>query len=239
VARITPPQVPNQLPVDFRLGRYYGDQIEIEHKNRIFHQDGLVRILGYRNRENIGRFSDATAAFKADPQKNATTCPGFNYGSQNANAPDLCWARKPNKKLGVGLYAEQYIAPDIGIFGRAMFSDGKTEVDSYTSTDRSASFGLLAKGSLWSRPLDVTGAGVNLGWISQPHADYLRLGGIDGFIGDGSIKPAAETALDMFYSVNIGKSFWLSGDYQHILNPAFNSDRGPVNVFSTRIHVEF
>jgi hypothetical protein len=239
VGRIAPPQLPNQLPVDFKLGRHYGDQIELERKNRFFRQDGLVRIFAYRNHEVIGRFSDAVAVFEADPQKNATTCPGFNYGSQNANAPDLCWVRKPNTKVGAGVYAEQYIAPDIGIFGRAMFSDGKTEVDSYTSTDRSVTFGLLAKGSLWSRPLDVTGAGIYLGWISQSHSDYLRLGGIDGFIGDGSIHPAAETALDMFYSFNVGKSLWLSGDYQRVLNPAFNSDRGPVNIFSTRIHVEF
>jgi carbohydrate-selective porin OprB len=120
-----------------------------------------------------------------------------------------------------------------------MISDGKSEVDAYTAADRSASLGLLAKGSHWSRPSDVTGVGVNLAWISKAHADYLRLGGIDGFIGDGTIRPATETALDLFYSVNIRKSFWLTGDYQHIVNPAFNADRGPVNVFSLKIHGEF
>jgi carbohydrate-selective porin OprB len=92
---------------------------------------------------------------------------------------------------------------------------------------------------LWSRRADVAGAGVNLAWISQTHAEYLRLGGIDGFIGDGRINPAVESALDLFYSVNIGRSLWLSGDYQHVLNPAFNADRGPVNIFSARIHAEF
>jgi high affinity Mn2+ porin len=237
--RITPPKDPNQLPIDFRLGRYYGDQMEIEHKHRLFDQDGAVRVLAYRNRENMGRFSDAVAAFEADPQRNATTCPAFNYGSDNANAPDLCWVRKPNEKVGVGLYVEQHLTHDIGVFTRAMVSDGRTEVYAYTSTDRSASLGTLAKGSAWSRPADVAGAGVNLGWISQAHAEYLRLGGVDGFIGDGNINPAMESTLDMFYSVNLLKSLWLSGDYQHIINPAFNADRGPVNVFSVRIHAEF
>jgi hypothetical protein len=237
--RITPPKDPNQLPVDFRLSRYYGDQMEVEHKHRLFGQEGTVRLLAYRNRENMGRFSDAVAAFQADPQRNATTCPGFNYGSGNASAPDLCWVREPNTKVGIGLFGEQYIAHDIGVFSRAMVSDGRTEVDAYTSTDRSASFGALAKGSWWSRPADVSGVGVNLGWISQAHAEYLRLGGIDGFIGDGSIKPGMESALDLFYSVNLRRSLWLSGDYQHVINPAFNADRGPVNIFSARIHVEF
>lgn len=236
---MTPPKDPNQLPIDFRLFKFFGDQFELEHDHQIRKQSGMVRVLAYRNRENIGRFRDAIAAFQADPQHNATTCTGFNYGSSNPNAPDLCWARKPNVKSGVGIFAQQYVARDIGVFSRAMFSDGKTEVDAYTSTDRSFSLGVLAKGSTWSRPRDITGIGVNFGWISQAHVDYLRLGGIDGFVGDGRINSAAETALDAFYSFNYHKVFWLSGDYQHIANPAFNKDRGPVNVFSIKVHGEF
>jgi hypothetical protein len=87
--------------------------------------------------------------------------------------------------------------------------------------------------------LDVAGLGLNLGWISNSHAQYLGLGGIDGFIGDGAITKGPETSLDLFYSVNFRKAFWLSGDYQHIVNPGFNRDRGPVNVFSIRVHGEF
>ena len=238
--RITPPKDPNQLPVDFRLGKYYGDQIELEHHHTIHKHEGSLRVLAYRNYENMGRFSDAVNVFEADPQKNATTCTSFNYASENANAPDLCWVRRPQAKVGVGVFGEQYIARDIGVFSRAMYSDGKTEVDAYTSTDRSASFGLLAKGSLWSRPQDVTGAGVNLGWISKAHAEYLRLGGIDGFIGDGTIRQATETGLDVFYSFYVRRtSLWLTGDYQRVINPAFNADRGPINIFSMRIHGEF
>ena len=143
--RITPPKQPNQLPIDFRLFKYYGDQLEVEHKHNLRGQEGMVRILAYRNHENMGRFSDAIAAFDANPEENASTCTGFNYGSQNAGAPDLCWARKPNVKKGIGAFAEQYIGHDIGVFGRGMYSDGKTEVDAYTSDDRSATLGVLAK----------------------------------------------------------------------------------------------
>lgn len=239
IGRITGPKEPNQLPVDFRLGRYYGDQAEVVHKHEIFGQEGRVRVIAYRNRENMGRFSDAVAVFDADPAKNATACQTFNYGSHNPTAPDLCWVRKPNVKKGIGAFAEQYVAPDIGVFARGMYSDGKTEVDAYTATDRSLSVGMLAKGSSWSRPADVAGAAFNLGWISQPHVQYLKMGGVDGFIGDGFITPGAETALDLFYSVNLMRSFWVSGDYQHIANPAFNRDRGPVDVFSVRVHGEF
>jgi len=239
VGRITPPKDPNQEAVDFRLFKYYGDQIEVEHRHKIREQEGMVRVLAFRNHEYIGRFSDAIAAFEADPQENATTCTSFNYGSNNAGAPDLCWARKPNVKIGIGAFAEQYIGHDIGVFSRAMYADGHTEVDSYTSDDRSATFGMLAKGSSWSRPNDVVGIGGNLGWISNEHAKYLGMGGVDGFVGDGAITGGAERSFDMFYGAAFLRMFWLTGDYQHITNPGFNAARGPVNVFTVRIHAEF
>lgn len=237
--RITPPQNPNQLAVDFRLWKYYGDQVEFEHNHRIRGREGKARILAYRNHENIGKFSDAIAVWQADPRKNAAACQEFNYGSNNENAPDLCWVRKPNVKVGIGGFFEQYVAKDIGVFSRGMYSDGKTEVDAYTSTDRSVTIGALAKGSKWCRPMDVAGAGLNAGWISKTHARYLALGGLDGFIGDGAIQKATETTFDIFYNVHLKKSFWFTGDFQHIVNPAFNAARGPVNVFTVRVHGEY
>jgi high affinity Mn2+ porin len=239
VGRITGPKDPNQLPVDFRIFKYHGDQIEVEHKHKIGEQEGMVRVLGYRNRENMGRFSDAIAAFEADPQKNATTCTTFNYGSNNSGAPDLCWARKPNIKMGIGAFAEQYLGHNIGVFGRGMYSDGKTEVYAYTSTDRSATVGLLGKGEAWRRPKDMVGLGLNSDWISGIHAKYLGMGGVDGFVGDGAITAGAERSIDLFYSANLRKNYWLTGDYQHITNPGFNSARGPVDVLTVRIHGEF
>jgi len=54
-----------------------------------------------------------------------------------------------------------------------------------------------------------------------------------------AIKAASEHSLDLFYSANFLKLYWLSGDYQRILNPGFNAARGPVNIFTVRIHGEF
>jgi hypothetical protein len=245
-ARVTPPQLPNQLPVTFNLTQFYGDQLELVHQHKLWGRPGAIHLLGYRNSDDMGSFSQAIAAFQANPQDNAVNCPGGNlYGSTNATAPDLCWARGPNVKLGLGLSVEQFITQDIGAFFRGMYSDGQTEVDAYTSADRSISFGVVGKGSLWHRPKDVTGVGANLSWISSVHAQYLAMGGVDGFIGDGNISPAPETATDVFYSVNLKSSLWLlssiwlSGDYQHIINPGFNAARGPVDVFGARLHVEF
>jgi len=246
IGRMAPPVNPNQEAIDFRLTKFYGDQAELEHRHKVVGREGTLRLLAFRNRENMGRFDDAIAAFKAHPAtENASTCGNrFNYFPQlnttgDPSAPDLCWVRKPNTKVGIGLSLAQAITSDIGFFFRGMISDGRTEVYSFVSSDRSLSFGVTAKGAEWHRPFDVAGAGFGLSWISQVHADYLRLGGIDGFIGDGTINPAAESVLEVFYSVNLLKAMWLTADYQHIANPAYNADRGPVEIVSARYHAEF
>jgi hypothetical protein len=85
----------------------------------------------------------------------------------------------------------------------------------------------------------VTGIGSGLSWISSIHAQYLAMGGVDGFVGDGHLRQAAEGVFEVFYSVNLLKALWLTADYQYLWNPGFNADRGPVNIFGTRAHAEF
>jgi hypothetical protein len=81
--------------------------------------------------------------------------------------------------------------------------------------------------------------GVGVSWISGVHADYLNRGGIDGFIGDGRINHAAESVVEVFYSVRLLPPLWLTADYQHVTHPAYNADRGPVDIFGGRLHAEF
>lgn len=239
LGRIAPPERPNQLEIDARFWKYHGDQLELEHAHEIAGQRGVVRVLGYRNRVEAGRFDDAIAAFVADRAKNAAACGGFHYDSTNASAPDLCWARQPTTKVGVGVSFEQRLGDALGLFFRGMVSDGRSEVYAYTSADRSASLGAVVQGALWRRRFDLAGAGFAAAWISPEHADYLRRGGIDGFIGDGDLRVGAETVAEVFYSANLLRAIWLTPDYQRITNPAFNRDRGPVDVFGARIHAEF
>lgn len=239
IGRGIQPKHPNQLETDFRFWKYYGDQLEIEHNHKLFGQLGTVRVLGFRNRVMSGAFDDAVDALDADPSKNAASCTGFNYDSHNVTAPDLCWVRRPQVKLGIGLNLEQYIAPGIGLFLRALYADGRTEVVAFNAADRSLSFGAVAHGELWQRPLDVAGIGYASAFISRAHARYLARGGIDGFVGDGQLKQGVESVLDVFYSVSLMRAFWLSADYQLLFSPGFNADRGPVHIFAGRFHAEF
>jgi len=237
--RFAAPKQPNQLELEYRIDRFYSDQVELEHAHRIAQRQGAVRLLGYRNRENMGGFADAVAAFQADPRQNAAACSEFNYGSENAGAPDLCYVRKPQVKLGLGVSFEQQLTGDVGVFARAMVSDGRTEVYSFTSSDTSASLGAVVHGTAWQRPLDVVGTAYAASWISSAHAQFLALGGVDGFIGDGGLRRGSERVWELFYSLNVFRTLALSLDYQHIANPAYNADRGPLNVLSGRVHAEF
>src|SRR5512133_3270093 len=238
-ARVTPPKHPNQLEIDYRLHRYFGDQMELELNHHWFGRPGAIRLLGYRNREVMGRFEDALTEYARDNRHNAASCASFNYGSSNAVAPDLCWARRPNVKVGVGISLEQSVTRDLGLFFRGMYADGKTEVYSYVSSDRSLSFGAVTRGTPWRRAGDLLGVGCAVSWLSRSHADYLRAGGIDGFIGDGYLTLGTERVLELFYSLNLYGPTWLSADLQHIHNPAYNIDRGPVTILGGRFHAEF
>ena len=237
--RFITPAVPNGTALDFDILNFYGDQAEIEHRHVFKGLPGAIRILGFRNRENMAKFTDAIAAFQVDANKNAANCTSFSYGNPNSSAPDLCWARKANIKMGVGINMEQSITKDIGLFFRGMYNDGQTEQYSYTSADRSLSAGGIIKGVRWGRPADSVGLGYAMSWISKQHAAFLNQGGIDGFIGDGRINAAAEQVLDIYYQCHVFTSTWVSVDYQHLSNPAYNADRGPVDIYGARVHVEF
>lgn len=243
-AHTTVPVNPNDLAIDFRFWKYFGDQVEIEHSYRIFAQRGVIRLLGYRNLQNMGRFDDAIAVHSADPAKNAATCQSFHYdpppgSAPNASAPDLCWVRRPNVKMGIGVNLEQAVGDEIGVFLRGMYSDGRTEVYAYMPADRSLSFGALARGTWWKRPDDSLGVAAGVSWISSDHAAYLNQGGVDGFIGDGKLNKSAETTFEVFYGLKLLPPLWLSADYQHIIHPAYNADRGPVDIAGGRLHAEF
>ena len=76
--------------------------------------------------------------------------------------------------------------------------------------------------------------------LSAPYREYLADGGYGFLIVDGRLKYEPEMIAEFYYKLNAyQKKFFISPDYQFILHPAYNQDRGPVNVFSIRAHVEF
>ncbi len=62
----------------------------------------------------------------------------------------------------------------------------------------------------------------------------------ESLVGDGSLTNyGLEQILETYYSYAITSSTKVSVDYQFIANPAYNAQRGPVNVFAGRFHTAF
>ena len=221
--RFMQPRVPNQLALDYAIFKNYGDQIEIERAHVLGGQPGKVRLLAYRNAANMSRFQDA-----------------LERAAIVGGVPDINQVRFGRKaRHGVGVNLEQALTGNVGLFGRAMWSDGKTETYAFTEIDTSASVGALIKGGAWGRAADSVGIAFARNGLSTVRRNYLAAGGLGFFIGDGRLNYRPETIFESYYSIGVSKNFWLSFDWQHIRNPAYNADRGPVNVGTVRLHTEF
>ena len=218
------PLEPNQMRLDAKWRSHYGDQFEVERGHELAGQPGKLRLLVYRNRSLMSRYEDALDA--------AARTPG--------TVPDLNAVRTSDQvKKGIGVNVEQALNADLGVFGRAMWADGKTETYAYTEIDRSVAAGLVLKGGAWRRPQDTVGAALAVNSLSLAHRNYLAAGGLGFFIGDGRLNYRPEGILETYYSIGVAKSAWVTFNWQHIRNPAYNADRGPVNVGSLRLHTEF
>jgi len=206
---------------DERIGHANTQTLEYEKRYTLSGQKGTLRLLAFRNNGKMGVYRDAITQNPAAPDVDATQA----YGRH---------------KYGFGISADQYLTNDFGVFAKASYNDGKTETWAFTEIDRSLSLGAVLKGTSWSRKDDELGLAFVGNGISKDHKDYLAAGGYGFIIGDGQLNYSPELIAEVYYKLNAYQhKLWLSPDYQFIANPAYNRDRGPVNVFSLRAHVEF
>ena len=227
--RMTGPVRPNDQPVDFNLLKHYGDQLELEHNHELNGQPGAVRLLAWRNRAKLASFSDAIAYGNAR---------GWLPG---ANGMEYILDVRGGEKIkyGAGINLDQALSSDVGVFLKAMWADGKTETYAFGEVDRSLALGAAIKGSRWGRGQDTVGVSYLAHFLSAERRDYLAKGGISFFIGDGWLNYRPEQIVELYYNMNVSKNLWVTADYQRYANPAYNADRGPVHVFSMRLHTEF
>jgi high affinity Mn2+ porin len=206
---------------DAKIGKANTQTLEFEKRYTIDGQKGTIRILGFLNNGKFGNYRLAIAQNPSAPNVDSTQA----YGRH---------------KYGFGINADQYLTKDFGVFAKASYNDGHTETWFFTEIDRSLTFGAVLKGTSWKRGDDELGLGFIANGLSADHRDYLAAGGYGFLIGDGKLNYAPELIAELYYKINaFQKKFWLTPDYQFILHPAYNADRGPVNVFGIRAHVEF
>ena len=223
--RMTGPKKPNMLPIYYKIGKHYGDQLELEHAHTLWEQLGKVRLMTWRNRAILASFKDGHDYLNANPSADPQAIVAIRNGERI--------------KYGFGINIEQAITDNLGFFMRAMKADGRTETYAFTETDGSIGTGFVLKGGAWGRDMDTLGIGYSRNTLSKERRKYLEAGGISFFIGDGALNYRPEQLFETYYSLNVWKNAFLTADYQRMKNPAYNADRGPANFFALRFHAEF
>jgi high affinity Mn2+ porin len=216
------PRTANGLRFDRRLLRDRSDLFEGELRGKLHGHDGTVRLLSYQNRAQMGTYAEA-----------------IQQAQQNGGKPDVTATRRVGTlKYGFGISADQELTKTVGIFGRLGWNDGKTESFAFTAVDRLATAGVSVNGAPWKRSNDTAATEITVSGLSAVHAQYLARGGLDFLIGDGALRYGPETVWESYYSARVFPQLFVTIDAQHVNNPAYNRDRGPVWIGTLRLHLE-
>jgi high affinity Mn2+ porin len=232
VANNNPPPLP--VSADFGVDptfRQYNIIGEIEERHTLWGQEGKFKFNVNLIGANLGTYTDAIA------QQTSACSIAANFG---VVGPALSCVRRYTTKVDAHINIEQNITPDIGVFSRIGLAPSYVEDLAVTDSNLFISGGASFSGNLWGRPGDTIGVGYIHNQISQKEQAYLALGGAGSFVGDGQLaNPLAEQVFEAYYNWQVTPSTSLTADYQLIANPGFNGDRGPINLFATRIHTQF
>lgn len=214
------PRVSNGFAKDGHFLKAWQQMLEVEKRYSIADHPGKVRLLGWLEDAHMGSYRQTLD----DPTL----------------MEDITKTRRYRFQYGFGLDAEQEISKDLGAFLRVSWRDGEEEVWQFTDIDRSLSAGLQLRGTSWNRSSDTVGIAGIVDGISSAHRDFLAAGGLGPLIGDGKLPHyAVEGIVEIYYNAEVIKNVYLGVDYQFVANPGYNSDRGPVNIFSSRFHFQF
>jgi high affinity Mn2+ porin len=219
------PKVANGIHLDADIARARAENLELQATgNWIAHRAGTVRFLSYLNHANMGNYREAINEYLA---------------SDKASPPDITATRRQGRhRYGFEMNFEQEIVPDVSVFGRLGWSDGRNESFAYTEDDRTLELGGFTKGTFWNRRNDRAGVAFVANGIVATHQQYLALGGIGFLLGDGGLTYGPEKIFEGFYTAHLWRGFFASFDIQHLNNPGYNKDRGPVTVPALRFHVD-
>jgi hypothetical protein len=218
------PKVANGIDYDWHLSEAHGDNVEFELDRGIVpgHQ-GVVRLLGYVNHADMGSYREAIDAFVA--------------GRDSVLA--VTAHRRPGRtKAGVGVNVEESLGHGLTVFGRAGLNNGKVESFAYTEVDHSLEVGAAWTALPWRRR-DRLGIALVSNGLAPDHREYLARGGLGFLLGDGALTYGPERIVEAYYTLAVGLGLSLAFDVQHVVHPGYNQDRGPVNVFAVRMHLDF
>lgn len=220
------PVLPNELALDFEgwsKGRV-GYNLELEKR----WTGGAARLLAFHNRMRLSTYASTANIASIES--------GFDENGPNP--------RIDRTKTGVGFNLEQAVTAATGVFVRGMVTRSDGETMAFTEADSSLSAGFVTQGLAWGRPRDAFGLGFSNQYANADRQAYLGRGLYALFIGDGPnpygpVRYGVEQVVEAYYLIGLGARTHLTLDWQRITNPAYNPDRGPVDVWGLRLHAEF
>jgi high affinity Mn2+ porin len=217
----TIPHVPNVNGTEGQYLRAWQQIAELEGRYNLWNHPGTVRLLGYLESARMGSYKAAVV----------------NYPT---GMPDMAATRRYRYTYGIELNAQQEITKDLGGFVRLAIRDPNYEVYQFADVSRSLEVGLSLKGTGWNRPNDTIGLAEMLDGLGHAQKRFFNDGGLGILIGDGKLPHyGPENVIETYYNCQLFKGVNLTLDYQLAANPAYNKDRGPINVFSARLRVKF
>ncbi len=219
------PKVANGIHLDADVSRAHAENIEFEvHGTVLRHQEGIVRFLTFVNHANMGSYREAIDNFLA---------------GVTAKPEITAHPLRTTIKYGFGVNFEQPLNDWMGVFGRWGWNEGRHESFAFTEVDETAQIGAGANGNPWHRKFDRAGVAFVSNGISRDHQQYLALGGSGFLLGDGRLNYGRENIVESYYTLHVWRGIYPSFGVQHINNPGYNRDRGPVVVPTLRLHLEF
>ena len=218
------PKIANGIDLVWKPWQAHAENFEYELRHGFIpKKSGVLRLLAYRNSANMGIYRDQIIQ-----AAQAGTAP---------NITDHPW--NITHKYGFGINVEQSLAPYLSVFGRFGWDNGRTESFAYTEADQTFSGGVGANGAWWHRNQDRAGLAFVTNAIKKDHQDYLAAGGLGFLLGDGHLNYGRENVVESYYTIHVWRGIYLGPGVQHINDPGYNRDRGPVVVPAFRAHGEF
>src|ERR1700687_3752757 len=216
--------VPNSETLDpgFHEYQWVG---ELEKRHELMGMPGKLLVTLFDSRGRMALLNDAVNLAQAN---------GENIGAT------LVDVRRYRDRTGVSLNLQQQLSSDLGMFARAGKAGGNIEAYEFTDIDRTISAGLSLQGKRWGRAYDTLGLAGIVNGISAAREQFLNAGGLGILVGDGQLPhPGSEQILETYYRLAMVQWAQLTLDYQYVINPAYNTDRGPVSIFAVRLHAQF
>ena len=218
------PKIANGIDLVWKPWQAHAENFEYELRRGFLpKRAGVVRLLAYTNYANMGIYRDQVA-----------------LAEEEGTTPDI--TNHPwhiTRKYGFGINVEQNLTRYLTAFGRFGWNNDKTESFAYTEVGQTFAEGIGAGGAWWHRKQDRAGVAFVTNAIGKDHQNYLAAGGLGFLLGDGALSYGREDIVETYYTAHVWRGIYLAPGLQHINNPGYNRDRGPVLVPSFRAHVEF